>query len=144
VLVPKPEFVCAMTPGEVVIDKEPGTRVFLTQVLSRPPTVVKGHLHRCLARRWGRGKMSLKIRTARIGSRTTKCGVEEVHEILPKDMGYILPRRNTAVEEKSASNNGVDGIGIGSLKAGVSLEAKPGGVLFIDVCNRFRTVWTCS
>ncbi len=129
----KAQFVRAMAPGEIVVDKEPGGAPSLNPgVVESSERRERGIRAAALQHDRERGECLLKIARSEQTSIPGKCRIEIIHKILRKDVGISRGKRVQRLRRNSVEQR-IDRIGIGSLEPGVGLKAEPGGVFLIDV-----------
>src|ERR1700722_1580538 len=122
-----------MTPGEVVVDEEPGGASPLDPcVVQSPDLRERGIRPAALQHDGKRSECLLKITGAKQASVPGKRRVEIVDKILGNNVGISRRKRIQRLRGKSVEQ-GVDGIGIGGLESVIRLKAEPGRVLLIDV-----------
>ncbi len=121
----KPEFVSAMAPGEVIVDEEARSSPALNPGIVESAdgsewcicTAALQHNRKCRER-------LLKVTGPKQALVPGKRGIEVVHQILRKDVGVSRRERIERLRRDRVEQR-VDGIGIGSLYARVSLKAEP-------------------
>ena len=129
----EPQLMSAMAPCQIVVDEETGSAPSLQPSIVESSNGGEGcigahslqHNRKCSQRR---GKIAWRKQARIPGERR----IEVVHQILGEDVRVSRRKRIERLRGKGVEN-GIDGIGPGSLQSGIGLKTKPCGVVGTDV-----------
>ncbi len=129
----KAEFVRAVAPGQVVVDEKTGSAPSLDPCVVQSTDRGKWRIRAAaLQNDWECSERFLKVARTEQAFIPRERRIEIIHEILRKDVRVSCRKGVQRLRGKGVKQR-VDGIGVGCLKPGVRLKAKPGRVFLADV-----------